>query len=138
MDRLYLKELHLVNSGPGFPVVHARSFAKIHVESLIITGFDVRGAGCLMKRRGQLTDCIRDISMEEIQRFYICRIGLYRCRLALTPLQAMSWRFAAFLGVVFAALLVIGYLYCTLPSPTKGFSLFCLYLLMAVVAIVLA
>ena len=113
MDRLYLKELHLVNSGPGFPVVHGRSFAKLHVERLIITGFDIRGAGCLMERHGQLTDCVLDVAMKEIQCFYTCRIGLYRCRLALTALQAMSWRFAAFLGVVFAALLVIGYLVLT-------------------------
>lgn len=136
MDRLYLKELHLVNSGPGFPVVHGRSFAKLHVERLIITGFDVRGAGCLMERHGQLTDCVLDVAMKEIQCFYTCRIGLYRCRLALTPLQAMSWRFAAFLGVVFAALLVIGYLYCTLPSPDKGFMLFCLLLIFAVAIVI--
>ncbi len=138
MDRLYLKELHLVNNGPGFPILHGRSFDKLHVERLIITGFDVRGAGCLMERHGQLTDCILDISWKEIQRFYICQISLYRCRLAFTPLQAMSWRFAAFLGVVFAALLVIGYLYCTLPSATKNFMLLCLYLLMIGVAYVLA
>ena len=138
MDRLYLKELHLVNVGPGFPIVHGRSFAKLHAERLVITGFDVREAGCLMERQGELTDCILDISMDELQRFYVCQIGFYRCRLASTPLQAMSWRFAAFLGAILAALLVIGYLYCTLPSPDKGFMLLCLWFLMCGVVIKLA
>ncbi len=121
MDRLYLKELHLVNVGPGFPIVHGRSFAKLHAERLIITGFDVRGAGCLMERQGELTDCILDITMEEIRSFYTCQISLHRCRMAFMPLQAMSWRLATFLGVIFAALLVLGYLYCILPSLEKEF-----------------
>lgn len=133
MDRLYLKELRLVNVGPGFPIVHGHSFAKLHAERLIITGFDVRGAGCLMERQGELTDCILDISMQEIRNFYICQISLCRCRMAFTPLQAMSWRLATFLGVVLAVLLVIGYQCCILPSLAKEFVkyflLFCLWLL---------
>lgn len=140
MDRLYLKELHLVNVGPGFPIVHGHSFARLHAERLIITGFDVRGAGCLMERQGELTDCILDISMEEIRSFYICQISLCRCRMAFTPLQAMSWRLATFLGVAFAALLVVGYQYCILPSAAKEFvkyfTLFCVWLLSVCVLLV--
>ncbi len=102
-DKLYLKELHLINTGPGFAVLHARSLANLHIENLSISGFDIRGAADLVGRQGQLTDCVVDVSQTDISAFYRHNISFVRCRLP-------SWSWRLWSSVVCAAAFFAGLL----------------------------
>ena len=89
-DKLYLKELKLTYTGPGFASVHAGTLAKMHVEDVQLKGFTICRSALLAKRKGRLIDCVLDISKLDLDIFYRSarELELERCRLS----QTVSWR----------------------------------------------
>ncbi|KAL3143313.1 hypothetical protein ABBQ38_002152 [Trebouxia sp. C0009 RCD-2024] len=108
-DYLYLKELRLKYTGPGFASLQASSLDKLHVENLVLEGFDIHKAAKLANSSGRLVDCILDVSQKDFDMFYkgAPLLVFERCRL---PQHMMSWRRLT-AGCVAAALLLL-YLYC--------------------------
>ena len=104
-DQLYLKDLQLKYTGPGFASLQASSLDKLHVENLGLEGFDIRDATKLANSSGRLVDCILDVSQKDLNFFHngAPLLVLERCRLAQ---YMISWRGLAF-GCVAAALLVL-------------------------------
>ncbi len=88
-EKLYLKELSIKYTGAGFAILHARRLAKLSVEKLLITGFDVRGAASLVSQNGQLHNCLLDVSQYNVDHFHRQQIQFSRCRL---PEFALSRR----------------------------------------------
>lgn len=80
-ENLYLKELCIKHTGPGFAILHARRLAKLNVENLMITGFDIRGAASLVSQNGRLHKCLLDASQLDLDLFYRQQIEFSRCRL---------------------------------------------------------
>ena len=90
-DDLYLSDLRLTYTGPGFASLHASSLAKLHVQSLTLKGFNIRKAAMLANKNGRLVDCVLDVSQKDLDIFYKSAPGLIleRCRL---PEHTFSWR----------------------------------------------
>lgn len=86
---LYLKELSIKYTGPVFAILHARGLAKLNVENLMMSGFDIRGAASLVSQDGQLHNCLLDASHYDLDLFYRLQIEFSRCRL---PEFALSRR----------------------------------------------
>jgi len=80
-EKLCLKELCIKHTGPGFAILRARRLAKLNVENLMITGFDIRGAASLVSQNGQLHNCLLDTSQLDLDLFYRQQIEFSRCRL---------------------------------------------------------
>lgn len=80
-ETLYLKELSIKHTGPGFAILHGRSLAKLNVGNLLVTGFDIRGAASLVSQHGQLHNCLLDASQYDLDLFYRQQIEFSRCRL---------------------------------------------------------
>ena len=80
-EKLYLKELCIKHTGPGFATLHARRLAKLNVQNLLMTGFDIKGAASLVSQNGQLHNCLLDASQIDLDLFYRQQIEVSRCRL---------------------------------------------------------
>ncbi|KAL3133771.1 hypothetical protein ABBQ32_008253 [Trebouxia sp. C0010 RCD-2024] len=108
-EYLYLKELRLTYTGPGFASLQASSLDKLHVENLVLEGFDIRKAAKLANSSGRLVDCVLDVSQKDIDMFYkgAPLLVFERCRL---PQYMVSWR-GLTVGCAAAALLLL-YLKC--------------------------
>ena len=89
-EPLYLKELKLTYSGPGFASLQANSIERLHVENLQLNGFEIYRSAKLAKQKGRLVDCVLDVSKLELFLFYKSapELELDRCRLS----QTLSWR----------------------------------------------
>ncbi|DBA82879.1 TPA: hypothetical protein ACH3X1_006672 [Trebouxia sp. C0004] len=79
-EKLYLKELCIKHTRPGFAILHARRLSKLNVENLVLTGFDITGAASLVSQDGQLHNCLVDASQLDLDLFYRQQIELSRCR----------------------------------------------------------
>ena len=107
-SNLYLKELTVTHTGPGFANLHASSLAKLHFESVKLEGFVVHRAAKLARKRGQFVDCVLDVSRPDLNVFFGGAQGLTldRCRLS----GALSWRFwvppVVVVGILIAGLMV--------------------------------
>ena len=88
-EKLYLKELRIKHTGPGFAILHARRLAKLNVENLLVSGFDTRGTASLVSQNGQLHNCLLDATQYDLDHFYRQQIEFSRCRL---PEFALSRR----------------------------------------------
>ena len=98
---LYLEELRLEYTGPGFAPLNARDLLQIHTNNLCISGYDIKDAACIINRRGQLKNCIVDVSQLDIETFYKQNLHLIRCRM---PGYALSRRASLGLTAVVAYL----------------------------------
>ena len=116
-DDLYLQELKLTYTGPGFASLNAASLGKLHIKQLQLEGFTIRQSTKLAHHAGQLTDCVLDVSDPDLTMFYnaAMNLKLNRCRLS----KDLSWRFwapigaavgATALGCVFPAITVFVFL----------------------------
>ena len=116
-EKLYLKELSITYTGPDFAILRARGLAKLNVENLMISGFDIRGAASLVSQDGQLHNCLLDASYYDLDLFYRQQIKFSRCRL---PEFALSRR--SLVATVCAGACV-WFLGCLVASdPTAGFA----------------
>ena len=115
-DKLYLKVLRLTYTGPGMASLQASSLAKLHVEHLVLEGFDIQKSAKLAKKRGRLIDCVLDVSQQDLNIFYKSapQLQLERCRL---PEHALSWRMSA--AVVVALALSAAMLGLAVAHPTE-------------------
>lgn len=97
-SNLYLKDLKVTYTGPGFANLHASSLANLHFESIKLEGFVVQRSAQLARKTGQLVDCVLDVSRPDLDTFFGGAQGLTldRCRLS----GALSWRFWVPLAVV--------------------------------------
>lgn len=108
-DSLYLQELKLTYTGPGFASLNAASLAKLHVKQLQLEGFMIRQSTKLAHHTGQLTDCVLDVSWLDLTMFYYnatLYLKLNRCRLS----KDLSWRFLAPIGAAVGAT-ALGYVF---------------------------
>lgn len=87
---LYLKELHIKYTGPGFARLDAKALGNLHVEDLQLEGFRVINSHRLVRHTGCLRDCTLDVSSFDLTFFYndAPHLRFQRCRL----LQGWSWR----------------------------------------------
>lgn len=132
-DKLYLQELTLSYTGPGFARLHASSLARLHVEKLTLEGFDICKSGKLAHNSGCLRDCTLDVSQADLAFLQYLKnsapaLVLERCRL---PAQTFPWRKLSFV-CAFMSLIVVFYRLCLFfPAPTlvvTGLLLVTLYL----------
>ena len=126
-DNLYLQELKLTYTGPGFASLNAASLAKLHVKQLQLEGFTIRQSTKLAHHTGQLNDCVLDVSWLDLTRFYNSAkyLKLNRCRLS----KDLSWRALAPVGAVVGASLLT-YIF----NPAVTAALFCSFFLMGAIA----
>ena len=132
-DKLFLQELKLSYTGPGFARLDASSLARLHVEKLTLEGFDVCKSGKLAHRSGYLRDCTLDVSRADLAFLQYLKnsapaLVLERCRL---PTQTFPWLKLSFVCAIMS-LFVLLYLLClSYPAPTlvvTGLLLVTLYL----------
>jgi len=117
-EKLYLKELSIKYTGPDFAILHARGLAKLNVENLMISGFDIRGAASLVSQDGQLHNCLLDASYYDLDLFYRQQIEFSRCRL---PEFALSRRSLVATVCAGACVWFFGCLFAS--DPTAGFAI---------------
>ena len=127
-DNLYLQELKLTYTGPGFASLNAASLAKLHVKQLQLEGFTIRQSTKLAHHTGQLNDCVLDVSWLDLAIFYHYSaqyLKLNRCRLS----KDLSWRFWAPLGAAVGST-ALGYIF----NPGVTAAVFCSFLLVGAMA----
>ena len=115
-EELYLKDLQLSYSGPGFASLNAASLRKLHVETLQLQGFSIRNSSQLANKHGRLQDCKLDISALDLKLFYnnARDLDFERCRL----LQSWSWRLGLSICAAVALTLAVGIGAYYLPAAT--------------------
>lgn len=101
---LYLQELHIRFTGPGFARLDAKLLSHIHVKDLQLEGFRVVNSHRLARTTGCLSDCTLDLSSFDLAFFYknAPRLSFERCRMR----QSWSWR--VWLFILFLVTWVVG------------------------------